>query len=90
MIGKYGFPDYIEDRAIGSGLFIHETGATIREAAEKAGVSKSTTHKDVTERMEIIDPSFAAEIRVILDEHIEERSVRGGMATKMKFSNGRK
>ena len=57
----------------------------MRGAARKFGISKSTVHKDVTERLEKINPMLAKEVREILDENKAERHIRGGMATKMKY-----
>lgn len=89
MLGKYGFQDFIEDRVIEIAFYIYETNATIREAAKKFGISKSTVHKDVTERLLQIDASLAEEIRTILNEHIQERSIKGGLATQRKAAEKR-
>lgn len=62
-----------------------ESGATVRQTAKKFGVSKSTVHKDVTERLVKINPLLAARIRVVLDINKAERHIRGGMATKEKY-----
>ena len=59
----------------------------IRGAAKKFGISKSTVHKDVSERLQKINPCLALEVRKILDENKAERHIRGGMATKLKYSN---
>ncbi|MCM1273552.1 MAG: sporulation transcriptional regulator SpoIIID, partial [Clostridium sp.] len=61
--------------------------ATVRQAAKKFGVSKSTVHMDVAERLQYINPSLAAEVRKVLDKNKEERHVRGGMATREKYLN---
>jgi putative DeoR family transcriptional regulator (stage III sporulation protein D) len=76
---------YIEQRAIEIGNYIVENGATVRQTAKKFGVSKSTVHKDVTERMQQINPTLAAQARKILDINKSERHIRGGMATKEKY-----
>ena len=60
---------------------------TVRGAAKKFGISKSTVHKDVSERLKKINPSLAKEVRIILDENKAERHIRGGMATKLKYSH---
>lgn len=60
---------------------------TVRGAAVKFGISKSTVHKDVSERLIKINPSLAKEVREILDENKAERHIRGGMATKLKYSH---
>ena len=75
----------IEDRARGLAQYIIDTGDTVRGAAKKFGVSKATVHKDVTERLEKINPMLAKEVREILDENKAERHIRGGMATKLKY-----
>ena len=75
----------IEERAIRTGLYIIETNATVRQAADKFGVSKSTVHKDVTSRLSKINPALAREARKVLDVNKQERHIRGGMATKEKY-----
>lgn len=77
--------DYIEERASAIGTYIVETGATVRETAKKFGVSKSTVHKDVTERLVQFQPVLAAEARKVLDVNKSERHIRGGLATKEKY-----
>lgn len=80
----------IEERAINLAHYIIDSKDTVRGAAKKFGISKSTVHKDVSERLRKINPSLAKEVRVILEENKSERHIRGGMATKMKYSNERK
>ena len=77
--------DYIEERTIELANYIIENKATVRTAAKKFGVSKSTVHKDVTERLNKINSRLAAEVRSVLDENKSERHLRGGMATKKKY-----
>ena len=77
--------DYIEERAIEIANFIIEEKATVRQTAKKFGVSKSTVHKDVTERLLQINPSLAREARKVLDMNKSERHIRGGMATREKY-----
>ena len=77
--------DYIEERAIEIANFIIEEKATVRQTAKKFGVSKSTVHKDVTERLLQINPSLAARARVVLDVNKSERHIRGGLATTEKY-----
>ena len=79
--------DYIEERAVEIAYYIIETKATVRQTAKKFGISKSTVHKDVTERLLRINPSLAAKARKILDVNKSERHIRGGMATKEKYSH---
>lgn len=81
--------DYIEERAEEIGQYIVKSGATVRQTAKKFGVSKSTVHKDVTERLVKINPFLAARIRVVLDVNKAERHIRGGMATKEKYLHER-
>lgn len=77
--------DYIENRAVEIARFIIENQATVRQAARYFGISKSTVHKDVTERLSNIDMDLAKEIRKILDINKSERHIRGGQATKEKY-----
>lgn len=77
---------YIEERAIESAKFIIHSNATVRETAKKFGISKSTVHKDVTERLEKINPKLAMEARKVLELNKSERHLRGGLATKEKYS----
>ncbi len=76
---------YIEERAIEIANYIIDNNATVRQAAKAFGVSKSTVHKDVSERLEGINASLAKEVRKILDVNKEERHIRGGLATKEKY-----
>ena len=77
--------DYLEERAVEVACSINETRATVRQAAKKFGISKSTVHKDCAERLRTINPSLAAEVRKILDVNKQERHIRGGLATKEKY-----
>ena len=77
----------IEERATNLAQYIIDSKDTVRGAAKKFGVSKSTVHKDVTERLMKINPILAKEVREILDENKAERHIRGGIATKMKYLN---
>ena len=76
----------IEERACELAHYIIDSKDTVRGAAAKYGVSKSTVHKDVSERLLRINPGLACEVREILDENKAERHIRGGMATKRKYS----
>jgi putative DeoR family transcriptional regulator (stage III sporulation protein D) len=80
--------DYIEERALELGKYIVSSKTTVRDAAKIFGVSKSTVHKDVTERLPRINPAVALQVRDVLDYNIEERHLRGGRATKMKYGRG--
>lgn len=77
----------IDERAIELAQYIIDSKDTVRGAAKKFGISKSTVHKDVSERLKKINPSLAKEVRIILDENKAERHIRGGMATKLKYSH---
>ena len=77
----------IEERAVNLAHYIIDSKDTVRGAAKKFGISKSTVHKDVSERLKKINPSLAREVRRILDENKAERHIRGGMATKLKYSH---
>ena len=77
----------IEDRATLLAHYIIETKDTVRSTAKKFGVSKSTVHKDVSDRLLKINPVLAKQVREILDENKAERHIRGGMATKLKYSH---
>ena len=79
--------DYIEERALKIGMYIIESCATVRQAAKKFGISKSTVHKDVTDRLVEINPALAKEARKVLDVNKSERHIRGGLATKEKYLN---
>lgn len=76
----------IEERACKLAHYIIDSKDTVRGAAKKYGVSKSTVHKDVSERLLKINPGLASEVRAILNENKAERHIRGGMATKLKYS----
>ena len=77
----------IEERACELAHYIVDSKDTVRGAAKKFGISKSTVHKDVSERLLRINPGLAGEVREILDENKAERHIRGGMATKKKYSS---
>jgi len=77
--------DYIEERAISIANYIIDNNATVRQTAKKFGISKSTVHKDVAERLLHINPSLAKQARIVLDVNKSERHIRGGMATKEKY-----
>ncbi len=76
----------IEERAVNLAQYIIDSKDTVRGAAKKFGVSKSTVHKDLTERLTKINPALSKDVRQILDENKAERHIRGGMATKLKYS----
>ena len=74
-----------EHRSILLGEYITETGATVRAAAKVFGVSKSTVHKDVTERLSRDDPVLFKQVKEVLEKNKSERHIRGGMATRKKY-----
>ena len=82
--------EYMEDRAIRLAEYIVETGDTVRGASKVFGVSKSTIHKDVSERLKEIDPFLAKEVKTVLEKNKAERHIRGGIATKQKYLNEKK
>ncbi len=77
--------DYIEERAIRIAEYIIGYNATVRQTAKKFGISKSTVHKDVTERLAQVNPTLAKEARKVLDVNKSERHIRGGLATREKY-----
>lgn len=77
--------DYIEERVLEVAKYIIDSKATIRKTAKVFGVSKSTIHKDMTERLPKINPEIAEEAKIILDLNKAERHIRGGKATKLKY-----
>ena len=77
--------DYISERVIKEAEYIIETNTTVRACASHFDISKSTVHKDVTERLIQINPSLASEARKILDLNKSERHIRGGLATREKY-----
>ena len=76
---------YIEERAMEIARYIIDNNTTVRQAAIHFGISKSTVHKDVTERLVQVNPSLAAEARKVLDVNKSERHIRGGLATREKY-----
>ena len=76
---------HIEERAIVVAKYILEKNTTVRQTAKTFGVSKSTIHKDVTERLEEINPTLAKEVKMVLEKNKSERHIRGGMATKLRY-----
>ncbi len=73
------------DRAKVLGEYIRETGATVRAAAKIFKISKSTVHKDVTERLKVSDPELWNNVKVVLERNKKERHIRGGLATRKKY-----
>jgi putative DeoR family transcriptional regulator (stage III sporulation protein D) len=75
----------VEERAVELGEYIVEHKTTVRAAAGKFGVSKSTVHKDVAQRLKYIDPQLYRKVKVVLDYNKAQRHIRGGIATRMKY-----
>jgi putative DeoR family transcriptional regulator (stage III sporulation protein D) len=75
----------IEERACELAAYILENKATVRAAAARFGVSKSTVHKDLTERLRRVNPGLYAQVRELLDLNKAERHIRGGLATRRKY-----
>ena len=75
----------VEERAIRLGEHIVENKDTVRRTAAKFGISKSTVHKDVTDRLKTINPYLYREVSLILEQNKQERHMRGGEATKLKY-----
>lgn len=79
--------EYIEERAVAIANYIIDHNATVRQTAKKFGISKSTVHKDITERLCHINPGLAAQARIVLDVNKSERHIRGGLATREKYQH---
>ena len=75
----------LEERACALAVYMIETGATVRVAAKQFHISKSTVHKDISQRLEHYNPALYAQVRHILDRNKQERHIRGGMATRRKY-----
>ena len=82
--------DYIEERAIEIANYIIQYNATVRQTAKQFGISKSTVHKDITDRVEHSNPQLARQVRSVLEINKAERHIRGGMATKNKYLHMKK
>lgn len=78
-----------EERAVTLALYIVENNATVRQTAKKFDISKSTVHKDVSERLKLLSPTLYEQCRAVLDRNKQERHIRGGMATKHKYEEKR-
>ena len=76
--------DY-KGRAVVLGEYILDTGATVRAAAKVFKISKSTVHKDVSERLKIEEPELYLQVKAVLEKNKSERHIRGGMATRRKY-----
>ncbi|MBO8168498.1 MAG: sporulation transcriptional regulator SpoIIID [Thermoanaerobacteraceae bacterium] len=81
--------EYIRKRVVDISKYILESSATVRQAANVFGVSKSTVHKDVTERLPAIDKNLAKKVREVLEKNKAERHLRGGEATRKKYKESK-
>lgn len=79
-----------DERAVTLGKYIVDTGATVRVCAKKYGVSKSTVHKDVSDRLKTVDPTLYTDVKAVLEKNKAERHIRGGIATKNKYKKLKK
>ena len=79
--------DTITQRACKLAVYMIETGATVRAAATHFGISKSTVHKDLQQRLAKYNPELYSQVRAVLDRNKMERHIRGGMATKRKYQS---
>jgi len=79
--------DYISQRVLLLAEYIIENKATVRKAAKQFNISKSTVHKDITERLVSVNNGLAKEAKKVLEENKASRHIRGGMATKQKYEN---
>ena len=79
--------DTIEQRACELAVYMIETGATVRSTAKKFGISKSTVHKDLQNRLPQCNKALYLQVRKVLDLNKQERHIRGGLATKRKFAH---
>ena len=77
--------DFSDNRAVVLGEYIIETGATVRATAKVFKISKSTVHKDVTERLRSADRELYNQVKTVLEKNKSERHIRGGMATRRKY-----
>ncbi len=79
--------EIVEDRAKGLGEYIIENKATVRKTAKEFGISKSTVHKDVSERLKYVDPHLYKKVKEVLEINKAQRHIRGGLATKNKYKH---
>lgn len=80
-------PDTMEERACALAVYMIETGATVRSAAQKFGISKSTVHKDLQYRLPRCNRLLYTQVREVLEKNKSERHIRGGLATKRKYQS---
>jgi putative DeoR family transcriptional regulator (stage III sporulation protein D) len=75
-----------QERCVSLGQYIIANNTTVRAAAKKFGISKSTVHQDITSRLEKINPALHKQVKDVLEKNKQERHIRGGMATKRKYA----
>ena len=88
--GTITVPDTKRERCVILGEYIIDNEATVRSTAKVYGISKSTVHQDVTVRLAKVDPHLAGKVKEVLQKNKDERHIRGGLATKLKYQNGSK
>ncbi len=76
-----------QERCVSLGKYIVDNGATVRSAAKVFGISKSTVHQDITARLEKVNPALQKQVKEVLEKNKQERHIRGGLATKKKYSD---
>ena len=76
---------FVEQRAVELGEYIIQSKATVRKTAKKFGISKSTVHKDVSERLKKVNPQLDRKVKSVLEINKAQRHIRGGMATRRKY-----
>lgn len=82
--------NYIEERVLKCAEYIVETGCTVRACSAHFSISKSTVHKDVSERLKDIDVDLFERVRKVLNLNLSERHIRGGIATRAKYEEKKK
>ena len=75
-----------QERCVSLAQYIIDNGSTVRNAGKAFGISKSTVHQDITARLEKVDPELHRQVREVLERNKQERHIRGGLATKRKYS----
>ena len=88
--GGFILKTVVEERAVELGEYIVEHKATVRAAAKEFGISKSTVHMDVSDRLKNVDPSLYAQVRCVLDVNKAQRHIRGGLATREKYKTAKR
>jgi putative DeoR family transcriptional regulator (stage III sporulation protein D) len=83
--GLFPLKEYIEERAVEIANYIIDCNATVRQTAKKFGISKSTVHKDIQERLPAVNRTLYLQAKQVLEENKAERHIRGGMATREKY-----